>query len=94
MKKPEKMKIEFAEDLETKIYKGGWNDCCDEWDKLRPNEEEKEKLIEKYIGFLDTRCFTTNTETNHGKADDILCELLSDLGYYDVVKKYNDVDKW
>ena len=33
-------------------------------------------------------------EIAHGDADDILCELLSSLGYQDVVDEYIEVDKW
>jgi hypothetical protein len=35
-----------------------------------------------------------DTESAHGKADDVLCELLNSLGYSEVVKAYLAVDKW
>ena len=33
-------------------------------------------------------------ETAHYEADNVLCNLLSSLGYYDVIKEYVKVDKW
>jgi hypothetical protein len=33
-------------------------------------------------------------EMNHECADDVLCNLLIDLGYQDVVDAYNKIDKW
>jgi hypothetical protein len=33
-------------------------------------------------------------ERNHQKADDLLCEILSSLGYEKVVEKFQSEDKW
>jgi hypothetical protein len=33
-------------------------------------------------------------EAAHGNADGILCELLTELGYADVVEAWNKVPKW
>ncbi len=38
----------------------------------------------------DTEC----AQLRFGEADDIICELLTSLGYQDVVKEYDLVDKW
>jgi hypothetical protein len=35
-----------------------------------------------------------DTEAAHAEADDILCALLRDLGYGDVVDEYDKVAKW
>ena len=35
-----------------------------------------------------------DTECAHGHADDVLCKLLTALGYADVVEEYKKVDKW
>jgi hypothetical protein len=35
-----------------------------------------------------------NLEVGHRMADDVLCRLLSSLGYADVVAEYNKVGKW
>jgi hypothetical protein len=36
----------------------------------------------------------TDIEVLHGKADDVLCDLLEALGYSDVVAEWHLVDKW
>lgn len=36
----------------------------------------------------------TDTEVAHVDADDVLCQLLSDLGYNDVVMAYRQIGKW
>lgn len=33
-------------------------------------------------------------EIAHCNADDVICELLKSLGYEDVVKAYDVIDKW
>lgn len=41
------------------------------------------------------KCKQSNDiEASHVDADDILCELLIELGYNDVVSAYNKVPKW
>jgi hypothetical protein len=35
-----------------------------------------------------------DTEVAHASADIVLCELLTALGFDDVVKQYNKIDKW
>ena len=35
-----------------------------------------------------------DTEGAHVFADAVLCQLLSDLGYDDVVKAYHEISKW
>jgi len=35
-----------------------------------------------------------DTEMAHSKADNVLCDLLTALGYQDVVREYRKVDKW
>ena len=35
-----------------------------------------------------------DTEANHADADKVLCDLLIELGYADVVLLYNRIDKW
>lgn len=33
-------------------------------------------------------------EALHGTADDILCELLNELGYTDLVRTFEELPKW
>lgn len=35
-----------------------------------------------------------NYENGHYEADQILCRLLEELGYSDVVEKYDNINKW
>jgi hypothetical protein len=35
-----------------------------------------------------------DTEEAHVDADDVLCQMLSDLGYEDVVMAYHQISKW
>lgn len=35
-----------------------------------------------------------DTEMAHREADDVLCDLLCSLGYAEVVKAYNKIEKW
>lgn len=36
----------------------------------------------------------SDTEMNHVRADDVLCDLLRSLGYGDVVDAWEDISKW
>lgn len=53
---------------------------------LEPFAEELETL-RKLVDDKDT-------EVAHIKADDILCRILLDLGYDEIVEAYDAVDKW
>ena len=33
-------------------------------------------------------------ESAHGTADQVLCDLLTELGYGDVVAEYDKIEKW
>lgn len=49
-------------------------------------EEAIEKLIDQQAN--------DDTESAHSRADEVLCELLVSIGYADVVKEWERVDKW
>lgn len=49
---------------------------------------------EEAIKELTSYHHTTDEEVAHARADDILCEILTDLGYADVVEAYHKVPKW
>ena len=54
----------------------------------------KKKInVEDYLKRLK-ECDRYDTECAHGRADEILCELLRELGYSDIVDAYEDIDKW
>lgn len=53
-----------------------------------------EKLAE-YAKNLLRECQESNDqEMAHIDADDVLCQLLQDLGYNDVVEEYDRIGKW
>ena len=54
----------------------------------------KKDLSDKIVKELQTEVENNDTETAHNNADEILCNLLLELGYKEVVEKYNDVSKW
>lgn len=37
---------------------------------------------------------TLDPETAHIRADDVLCDLLTRLGYQEVVEEYRKISKW
>lgn len=49
---------------------------------------------EQAIALLKAQQKNRDTENAHGDADDILCELLTTLGYEDVVAEWRKVKKW
>jgi len=40
------------------------------------------------------RCDSYDQEMAHVEADEVLCKLLTALGYSDVVDHYRSIDKW
>jgi len=52
------------------------------------------KLSDKYVAQLKEYATTGDNEHDHLLADNILCSILWDLGYKEVVTIYNSVGKW
>lgn len=55
---------------------------------------QREKLSEKYVKEMEECIQNGDTEDAHSSADALLCELLVECGFEDVVKKYREVEKW
>jgi len=55
----------------------------------------KEELIKVYVDKMKN-CIAKNydPEVSHSDADNILVELLDELGYYEVTFEYSQVKKW
>lgn len=53
--------------------------------------EENYTLYENRLRDLIDSC---DVESAHGEADDILCEILDDLGLSDIVALYKSIEKW
>ena len=51
------------------------------------------KLQAKYLRRLHDE-MNGDTEADHGTADQILCDLLTELGFTKVVEAYDEIDKW
>jgi len=49
---------------------------------------------EEAINLINIEIGNSDTEMAHSNADMVLCLLLIDLGYGDVVAAYNQVEKW
>lgn len=48
----------------------------------------------KYLNQLQSLQTLRDTEVAHSEADDILCEILTEMGYNDIVKAYETINKW
>lgn len=72
---------------EADIYSDGFKEGFNYDSQIK---KQKEKDAVKQM----KRCNDDDTETAHIKADDILCELLKDLGFNDLVDEYNNISKW
>lgn len=51
------------------------------------------ELNEKYLKRM-IECNNYEAEYGHIDADNILCELLTELGYKDIVEVFEKLDKW
>jgi hypothetical protein len=49
---------------------------------------------EEAIAELAVLKYHDDTEVAHFDADDVLCQLLTTLGYADVVTAYREIGKW
>ena len=54
----------------------------------------KREIVDSYIKDLKECQEDRDIECAHVNADGILCRLLNELGFKDVVEEYNKVDKW
>lgn len=53
-----------------------------------------DELRKEAIRKLEECCLNEDVEVAHHDADDVLCDLLTPLGYADVVGVWGLVDKW
>ena len=56
--------------------------------------KKQKELIEKVKADLFKAVDNQDVENAHGDADDLLCDLLNGFGFEEIVKIYNNVDKW
>lgn len=56
-------------------------------------EADKKKLERKYLDRLE-EAEKDDCELYHMKADQVLCDLLNELGFNELVERYDSEDKW
>jgi hypothetical protein len=61
---------------------------------LDPGCETKQELLKKYKEAMAEAANMHDEEVAHGRADDVLCELLRVLGFGEVVEIFENIDKW
>ncbi len=54
----------------------------------------QQELLEKYKKAMTEAIDQGDVEVGHGNCDDVLCELVRELGFGDVVEIYNTQNKW
>jgi hypothetical protein len=57
-------------------------------------KQQTAKLTAKAVDALKAQQLGFDPEGEHAHADDILCELLTALGYTEVVAEYKKIRKW
>lgn len=57
-------------------------------------EEDREIRIKDYVAEIERQCMFGDSEADHYRADSLLCELLAEIGYGEVVKAWEKVGKW
>lgn len=56
--------------------------------------ESTREAFERILAEMKELQSSGDTERAHGDADGLLCEMLSILGYYELVSAFRAVDKW
>lgn len=54
----------------------------------------KKELKDKYIKLMENQVGGWDKESEHMNADGLLCDLLEELGFEEVVEVYNEIEKW
>lgn len=52
------------------------------------------ELNDKYLSQLNDLISENDVEKKHIDADNILCELLKELGFNEIVESFNKLKKW
>lgn len=84
---------ESFEDFCIDFFKG--EDLEVKEDSMLETNEKVKKLIEELQEIRDTQYSgPSHKDTNHMKADNILCSIISELGHPEVEGIFEDIDKW
>jgi hypothetical protein len=60
-----------------------------ETDTMKANQDR----LARYCAKMQA-CAEEDTESAHIKADDLLCDLLTELGYGELIARYEAIGKW
>ena len=82
--------VTYGEGQNVAIECEDCNEILLDYDK----DEIKKINIEEIKAKLKELQQSDDVELSHYEADQIICNLLNDLGYTDVVKEYNKISKW
>lgn len=58
------------------------------------SKRQIEKINDKYLQRLRDEIENGDLEQAHSRGDDILVEILNELGLTDIVNAYTRIDKW
>ena len=50
--------------------------------------------LKKIQADLDNPNINYDAESAHGDADGVLCDFLRELGYGEIVREYEEIDRW
>ena len=56
--------------------------------------KNKSRIDAEFAQQITDECMSGDKERDHGRADDILCKLLTKLGFAETVKAYSEVGNW
>lgn len=62
--------------------------------RVKPITKEKHQKYLKQMRQANKESRDDDAESWHIKADDILCELLNELGFKQIVEEYGKVKRW
>ena len=63
-------------------------------EELVKQDELREKYLKKFDDLVKKHLSDPEEEGDHIAADNMLCNLLRELGFDDIVSRYDEIDKW
>ena len=61
---------------------------------INEHHNHKKSIEGKYLNVFKEKCLSGDIEINHSEADDILCDLLEELGYTELVTEFKKLKKY
>lgn len=63
-------------------------------DESESDRKDRRVRIKDYVAEIERQAMFGDPEADHCRADDLLCELLTEIGYWEVVEAWRKVEKW